>query len=73
MDTDLFPDKPGNPRHRALRKDVTDLMQKLHGEDAQVILWDSRMKWVDKVCDRVSSTTFKSLIRFWSFSVFVLL
>ncbi|CAN7004784.1 unnamed protein product [Brassica oleracea var. botrytis] len=45
-------------------------MQKLHGEDAQAIPWDSRLKWVDNVCDRVSSTTFESLTRFWSFPFF---
>ena len=63
--------KPGNTHDiRALRKDVTDLMQKLHGEDAQAIPWDSRLNWVDNVCDRVSSTTFESLTRFWSFPFF---
>lgn len=74
MNSDSFTNKPENPHDiRALCKDVTNLMQKLHGENAQAIPWNTRMKWVDKVCDRVSSTTFESLTRFWSFPVFVLL
>lgn len=74
MNSDLFTNKPESPHDiRALRKDMTDLMQKLHGKDAQAIHWDTRMKWVDKVCDRVSSTTFKSLTKFWRFLVYVLL
>ncbi|KAF3489569.1 hypothetical protein F2Q69_00052426 [Brassica cretica] len=43
LDTCLF----GNPHDiRALRKDVTDLIQKLHGEDAKAIPWDTRKEWV---------------------------
>ncbi|CDY45749.1 BnaC02g42330D [Brassica napus] len=56
---DILPHKPGNTHDiRALRKDVTDLMQKLHGEDAQAIPWDSRLKWVDNVCDRLVTVTY---------------
>ncbi|CAL9232150.1 unnamed protein product [Arabidopsis halleri] len=49
----IFPKKLGNPDDiNALRRDVTDLMKKLRGEDAHIIPWDTRMKWVDKVYDQ---------------------
>ena len=31
-----------------------NMMEKLHGKDAHVIPWDTRMKQADKVCDQVS-------------------
>ncbi|KAG7557194.1 hypothetical protein ISN44_As11g031850 [Arabidopsis suecica] len=54
----IFPRKPGNPDDiKALRRDVTDLMQKLRSEDAHAIPWDTRMKWVEKVCDELVEVT----------------
>ncbi|CAE6129142.1 unnamed protein product [Arabidopsis arenosa] len=54
----IFPRKPGNPDDiKALRRDVTDLMQKLRSEDAHAIPWDTRMKWVEKVCDQLVEVT----------------
>ncbi|XP_020878281.1 uncharacterized protein LOC9308516 isoform X2 [Arabidopsis lyrata subsp. lyrata] len=40
-----------------LKKDVTDLMHKLRSEDAHAIPWDTRMKWVEKVCDQLVEVT----------------
>ncbi|CAF2145120.1 unnamed protein product [Brassica rapa] len=58
MDTCLF----GNPLNiHDLRKDVTDLMQNLHGKAAKAIPWDTRKEWVDIICGRVSCTTLESL------------
>lgn len=71
MDRVLLPKKPGiTDDINAIRKEVTDLMQILHGEDAQAIPWDTRMKWVDKVCERVSSTSLESLPGCGAFSFF---
>ncbi|KAG7557196.1 hypothetical protein ISN44_As11g031870 [Arabidopsis suecica] len=60
----IFPKKPGNPDDiNALRRDVTDLMQKLRSEDAHAIPWDTRMKWVPsmkwvkKVCNQLVEVT----------------
>lgn len=67
MDTCLF----GNPLNiHDLRKDVTDLMQNLHGKEAKAIPWDTRKEWVDIICGRVSCTTLESLPGFGAFQFF---
>ncbi|XP_048618535.1 uncharacterized protein LOC111202727 isoform X2 [Brassica napus] len=43
----------------ALRKDVTDLMQKLRGKDARAIPWATRKEWVDNICGRVLAVKFR--------------
>ncbi|CAN7000292.1 unnamed protein product [Brassica rapa subsp. trilocularis] len=43
----------------ALRKDVTDLMQKLRGKDAEAIPWATRKEWFDNIRGRVLAAKFR--------------
>ncbi|XP_019085282.1 PREDICTED: probable ADP-ribosylation factor GTPase-activating protein AGD8 [Camelina sativa] len=47
----------GYPDVNGLRRDVIDLTQKLHSLEALTIPWETRMKWVDKLCVRVERGT----------------
>ncbi|VVA90179.1 unnamed protein product [Arabis nemorensis] len=52
---------PKNSSHRhaiyALRREVTDLMQKFHAEDADSIPFTTRSKWISQVTDRIVHAT----------------
>lgn len=53
----------------ALRRAVTDLMQIYHTEDADVIPYADRFKYVSYMLSKVSSTTTQISLGFLSFSL----